>query len=105
MAHKRANEDHVRTGRIILNELDPQLLVEVVANFEAWITAFQRVVIFLMTEISYYDPAFRRRLIRKLQVAMLDAGIAKGTEQARAFEAAIELVVSVPESRQPKSAA
>jgi hypothetical protein len=93
----------VRTERIILNELDPQLLVEVVANFEAWMTAFQRVVVFLMTEISYYDPAFRQRLTRKLRLAMHDAGIAKGSEQARAFEAAIKLVLSVPEPGRPET--
>ena len=93
----------MRTERIILNELDPQLLVEVVANFEAWMTAFQRVVVFLMTEISYYDPAFRQRLTRKLQLAMHDAGIAKGSEQARAFDAAIELVLSVPIARDRES--
>jgi hypothetical protein len=88
----------VGTERITLSELDPQLLVEVVANFEAWISAFQRVVVFLMSEISYYDPAFRRRLARKLEFAMQDAGIPRGSEKAHAFEAAIELVLSVPEA-------
>ena len=93
----------MRTERIILNELDPQLLVEVVSNFEAWMSAFQRVVVFLMTEISYYDPAFRQRLTRKLQLAMYDAGIPRGSEKARAFEAAIELVLSVPLAPEPES--